>query len=270
MAFVPTKVVQTTSELEATSADITDTSTFDRRVFGYRLGVGGTRRVISSTGTLNFFPDDFSQQITVSSSDSADESTGLGVQTLTITGLSTTGARLSETITMNGTTNVTTINSFSAVNQLRAATTGGNRRNSGDITIVSPSSTGLEISATEVSLSSTLQAGVSNGLIYAVPNGSSAYILGVEFDISNVTQNSTVKVSGYMTQTDVANSPVQRIFGNNFLFPNINDTDSATHTETLTLPIKIPENHTWWFDCSTSAGNFDIEGSVIQTIRSTS
>lgn len=72
-------------------------------------------------------------------SDSAEDkgtaTAGTGARTITIYYLDSTGADKSETVTMNGTTLVTTTASIKRVNNMRVATTGSSNKSVGNITL---------------------------------------------------------------------------------------------------------------------------------------
>ncbi len=72
--------------------------------------------------------------VKVASSDNVqDKAAGTGALTVSVQGLDSNGDAQSETVTMNGTSEVTTSNSFSAIHQLVVLTTGGNNANVGTI-----------------------------------------------------------------------------------------------------------------------------------------
>ncbi len=71
--------------------------------------------------------------VDVASTDADDTSAGAGVRTLTLSGLDSSGVAQSETITMNGQTEVTSSGTYSAVLGLRCLTWGASTFNEGTI-----------------------------------------------------------------------------------------------------------------------------------------
>ena len=74
-------------------------------------------------------------QLEVLSSSANDSSAGTGARTVELQGLDSSWNLLTETITMNGTTAVTTTGSFLRIFRARVVTAGTSLRNEGDITI---------------------------------------------------------------------------------------------------------------------------------------
>lgn len=69
------------------------------------------------------------------SSDSAnDAAAGTGIQTLFVQGVDASFVRISETITLNGTTPVSTVNSYLFIDRMFGVLSGSNERNVGNIT----------------------------------------------------------------------------------------------------------------------------------------
>lgn len=75
------------------------------------------------------------QTLTVSSTSVDDTVAGTGARTVRVDGLDANYDLLSETVTLNGQTGVTTVNSFLRINNLTCATFGTDNRNRGDIYI---------------------------------------------------------------------------------------------------------------------------------------
>lgn len=90
---------------------------------GYLANLGTTQAPINEG-----FPQYMTsiQKLSLVSSNAADAPAGTGVQTVRIGGLSSTGLRLYEQINLNGTTAVTTINSFSQIDIVYSIATGTN------------------------------------------------------------------------------------------------------------------------------------------------
>jgi hypothetical protein len=69
------------------------------------------------------------------SASASDTAAGTGARTFLLTGLDTNYNVISETLTMNGTTPVQTVNSYLRVNGLNIATAGSGLTNAGDVTL---------------------------------------------------------------------------------------------------------------------------------------
>lgn len=87
--------------------------------------VGGELTYLSSAETME-----------ISSTDTNDTSAGTGARTVKITGLNGSWAETTETVTMNGTTDVTTSNSYLRIHKLEVVTGGSGGKNAGTITAV--------------------------------------------------------------------------------------------------------------------------------------
>ena len=121
---------------------------------------GGTRSYLSAASTL----------IVVSSSTNDDGSpAGTGAQTLTLEGLNGSGVQISETVTMDGTTNVTTSSSFLRLYRAYVATAGSGGTNAGTITVTTTTG-GLTLC--------TIAAGLGQSQIghFTIPASKTGYI----------------------------------------------------------------------------------------------
>jgi hypothetical protein len=85
---------------------------------------GGTPNIMTTADTLDVVSDSAN-----------DTSAGTGAQTILITGIDANSLEQSEIVTMNGTTTVTTTNSWLGVNRVIVLTSGSNDSNVGTITI---------------------------------------------------------------------------------------------------------------------------------------
>ena len=96
-----------------------------------------------------------------------DKTGGTGALTVEIQGLDSNYNELTETVSMNGTTNVTTTSSFLRVNRMVVVTAGSLGENDGDIVIDDSGNKQAKINA---GLNQTLMA------VYTVPAGKTAFI----------------------------------------------------------------------------------------------
>ena len=100
--------------------------------FGQNVTVGDSVETIWAQGGLYSYPPS-ATTMTVSSSDTNDTSAGTGARTVLISGLDGDYNEISETITLNGQTPVTTTNSFIRVNRAIVLTAGSGGANAGII-----------------------------------------------------------------------------------------------------------------------------------------
>jgi len=103
--------------------------------FGFNNGVdSASPEVIASFGGT-FTPLAAASTLDIVSSDAADTSAGTGARTLLITGLDANRRTQNEFVTMNGTTTVTTANTYLGVNRALVFSSGSSQTNEGTISI---------------------------------------------------------------------------------------------------------------------------------------
>ncbi len=113
-------------------------------------------------------------------SDSAnDTSAGTGARTVEIRGIGSSGAEAVDTVTMNGTSNVATILTFTAINNLRVLTSGTGLVNAGTITATAQ---------TDSTITATIPAGIgkSASSVYQVPQWCRAYLQSWRVSVSTI------------------------------------------------------------------------------------
>lgn len=144
---------------------------------GYVTTVVNVEQDIWSKGGKYVFPTATGSMI-VQSTSTLDHSTGSGIRTLKIGYLDGNYVSKSETISMNGTTQVATTNTdIFRVNSIRAVTTGTGLKAAGTIQVSGSSSANVY---------RILNIGQTRGrsLIYTVPSGSTVYITGMNLSSS--------------------------------------------------------------------------------------
>lgn len=135
----------------------------------------------------------------IASTDAADTSAGTGARTVDIYGLSS-GVVTGETITLNGTSNVATANSYGIIYRMIVRTAGSGGMNAGDITATAQ---------TDSTVTAQITAGNNQTLmaIYQIPTGKTGYVFRWYGDMnrSNTTgaadMRLLVKPSGEVFQT---------------------------------------------------------------------
>lgn len=157
-------------------------------VFGYNPDVDTAEESVWPDGGIVPNPTSASQLTIVSTSINDDGSpAGTGAQTVYIEGLDGDYAVVSETITMNGTTGVTTTNSYLYVNQFYVATVGSTGYNEGDIT--------AKVSTTLYDIIATGENNRTTGH-YCVPAGYTAYLMIGTFTCGQA--SGSTSVTGYL------------------------------------------------------------------------
>lgn len=124
-------------------------------------GAGGTYAFPAAAATIS-----------VVSTSALDTSAGTGARTLTIEGLNSSYAAISETITLNGVVPVVTTASFLRVNRAYTATAGSGGSNAGTIT-------GITVSTSLTMFGMVPAANTSQLGLYTVPAGYTAYLVQI-------------------------------------------------------------------------------------------
>lgn len=139
--------------------------------FGHNAAVqtGGTAEDIWDAGG-DWAKPTVARVHNITSTDADDTAAGTGARTLDIYGLDGSGNLQNETISMSGTTNSATSNSYTMIHRMVVATAGSSNSNEGTI------------SATAVTDSTvTAQVAIGEGqtlmAIYEIPTGKTAYLL---------------------------------------------------------------------------------------------
>ena len=101
--------------------DITDAETVEFR--GYNVSIGTTEEGFSMNNARENYLTS-AEQLQIVSFNANDTSAGTGARTVLVSGLDANWAPISEAISMNGTTDVTTVNSYLRVNEIRVTSAG--------------------------------------------------------------------------------------------------------------------------------------------------
>lgn len=159
-------------------------------VFGYNPDVDTAEESVWPDGGTVPHPTT-AQQLTIVSTSTDDDGApaGTGARTVYIGGLDANYNVVGETITMNGTTGVTTTNSYLYINQFYVVTAGTGGANAGEIT-AKYSTTLYDIIATGYNNRTTGH--------YCVPAGYTAYLTVGTFTCGQV--SGTTSVTGYLKQ----------------------------------------------------------------------
>lgn len=157
-------------------------------VFGYNPDLDQVEESVWPDGGTVPHPTSASQ-LTIASSSSNDDGSpaGTGARTVYIEGLDGSYNTISETVILNGTSGVTTSNSYLYVNQFYVATAGSGGANAGEIT--------AKVSATLYDIIGVGENQRTTGH-YCVPAGYTAYLMNGVF--SSGQASGTTGVSGFL------------------------------------------------------------------------
>lgn len=152
---------------------VADTSHINK--FGYNTSVGTTFETITDLGGDQYYPTS-AGVVSVVSSDVNDDDGDTGARTLEVQGLDGNYEEISETITLNGTSAVTTTASFLRVFRMRVITAGTTGTNEGNIT--------ASIGGNNIARISSANGGQSLMAVYTVPKGKTAYLIDFHGSLS--------------------------------------------------------------------------------------
>jgi len=191
-------------------------------VFGYNPDVDQTEESVWPDGGMVPNPTSAAQLTVVSTSTSDDGSpAGVGAQTVYIEGVDGNYAVVSETITLNGTTGVTTTKSYLYINQFYVVTVGSSSANVGEITI-KQGATLYDIIAVGSNSRTTGH--------YCVPAGYTAYLSTGIFSCGQA--SGTTAVTGYLKSRGPDN--ITRVLA-------VTTINNGTAQYDFVNPVRIPE-----------------------------
>lgn len=163
-----------------------------------RVFVSGTNPTAASgasfwygTGPYNWIPS--ARLLEVVSSSANDALAGTGVQTIVISGLDANYNQITETVSMNGTTPVTTVNQFFRVNRAISGQVGSGQVNAGNISIRDTGAGTLRCIIPIVLAG--IGIGISSQSAYTVPAGYTLFIQSAILSINRNTGNTVNNVT---------------------------------------------------------------------------
>ena len=140
--------------------------------FGYNGAVGTSFELISVASANITYPSS-AGAVTVVSASTDDDSAGTGARTVLIEGLDENYDIQSETVTMDGTTNVVTTNTYIRLFRMTVQTAGSGGKNAGNITATIGGNEQVRIS-TDFENQSLVS-------VYTIPNNYKGYITRMQF-----------------------------------------------------------------------------------------
>lgn len=144
--------------------------------------VATTQETVWGESGLYIFPSSAST-MTISSSDANDTSAGTGLRTITVQGLDTDYLEITEVVSLNGQTGVTTSNSYLRINRLIGATAGSTNSNEGTVYI----GTGSITAGKPANVFNLVEIGsnISHTGIFTVPVSKFFYIPSAIFSVES-------------------------------------------------------------------------------------
>lgn len=138
------------------------------------IGAGAAADVWEGGGNFPFLAA--ASQLEVLSTSAADAAAGTGARTVLVSGLDATYNTISETVTLNGVTPVTTINSYLRVNVFTTTTAGSGEINAGDITL-------RVVGAGSTQCIARAGYGFGRSAVYTVPVGFTLFVKSMVFTV---------------------------------------------------------------------------------------
>ncbi len=196
-------------------------------------------------GLYTGFPVSTSEPVEVLSSSASDTAAGTGLHTVTIQGLNQEWAQTSETLTLNGTTPVQSVNTYRRVHTMRGVTAGSGGSNAGTVTV--------RHATTEANIFLVMQIGYNqtNCAAYTIPAGYKGYLMSSFGTLRGTNQGTADCVFAIRNFGEVYR--YRRPFT---ISPNFE------HNEKLVTPIELDQKTDIVLRClETSASNLEISGS---------
>ena len=168
-------------------------------VYGYLREMDqNVNETLQYQGGLMQYPSS-AATVFISSADANDTAAGTGVRTLLLEGLDGDYKAVSETITMNGQTQVESSNSYIRLFKITSVTVGSGGKNAGDVYVATTgASSGVPTGTTYLVMESDSISAIntSQAAVYTVPAGHTLYVDLVQFKGS---ARSTVSGFGFAT-----------------------------------------------------------------------
>jgi len=220
--------------------------------FGQNSVVGDSVETIWQQGGLYSYPPS-ATTMTVSSSNTNDTSAGTGARTVQILGLDGDYNEISETITLNGQTAVTTTNSFLRVNRALILTAGSGGANAGIIYV----GTGTVTSGVPANIYTTINGDGTNQSLQAfwtVPANYNAYIYQTNVSTGNSSNTPAV----------LKTLLVARPHGGVFNTKEVIVLTDGNHLQKYSFPVTLTEKTDIEFraESSSASVNFDVSASM--------
>jgi hypothetical protein len=224
---------------EVAMGNIYGSSTWNK--FGYNADINGSVEIVASFGgTFNIMTS--ADTLNVVSTANSDNSGGQAARTIVLVGIDANGDYQEETVTMNGQTPVTTVNTWLGINRALVASVGTFNYNAGNITISDTSA----IFGTQAQIPS--MKGITQQSIFHVPSGHKFLSDWLEINASRQGATPFIQIFGY-----VYNRPTnvrQQIFTT-----STGDGQSSQLQLTPSQPFVINEDSVLYFEATSDHTN---------------
>jgi hypothetical protein len=224
---------------EVAMGNIYGSSTWNK--FGYNSDIDGVAEIVASFGgTFNIMTS--ADTLNVVSTANSDNSGGQAARTIVLVGIDANGDYQEETVTMNGQTPVTTVNTWLGINRALVASVGTFNYNAGNITISDTSA----IFGTQAQIPS--MKGITQQSIFHVPSGHKFLSDWLEINASRQGATPFIQIFGY-----VYNRPTnvrQQIFTT-----STGDGQSSQLQLTPSQPFVINEDSVLYFEATSDHTN---------------
>jgi len=224
---------------EVAMGNIYGSSTWNK--FGYNADIDGAAEIVASFGgTFNIMTS--ADTLNVVSTANSDNSGGQAARTIVLVGIDANGDYQEETVTMNGQTPVTTVNTWLGINRALVASVGTFNYNAGNITISDTSA----IFGTQAQIPS--MKGITQQSIFHVPSGHKFLSDWLEINASRQGATPFIQVFGYVY--DRSSNVRQQIFTT-----STGDGQSSQLQLTPSQPFVINEDSVLYFEATSDHTN---------------
>ena len=182
------RAVPTLYDLELAKGNIPGHSAVFRHGRNPDIDIAAAEDIWAFGGTRNYLTAAETVDVVSTSTDDDGSPAGIGLHTLFIEGLDANYDVISETLTMDGTTAVTSANSYLRQYLTMAKAVGSSGENVGTLTTY-PTTTGIGSPHTQIAAAS----GLSNLSHYTIPNAKTGYIRGVSVAVDAGTKGASLK-----------------------------------------------------------------------------
>lgn len=181
----------------------------------------------------------------IASTDANDTSAGTGARTIRVYGLDANYDLIEETVTMNGTSNVATANTYTMIYRMHLLTTGTGQTNAGTITATAQ---------TDATVTARIEVGVGQTqmAIYAVPRNTTGYIVNYYGDLG---KTNAAAVTLRLKTCDIENPTTGAIRTRHERA--VSEATNAVHIFGAPhgTPLEVPEKSLVWIDATTTSNN---------------
>lgn len=218
--------------------------------FGFNGDVNDAVETVWAEGGLYFYPVGATQMTVSSSSDEDTANEGNGARTVELFGLDANYDEISEIVLLDGTSTVTTTNSYLRINRGIVRSAGDNEVATGTIYVGTGTVTNGVPAAKYLSIKP--EDGQTLMALWTVPAGYTAYVLQADITVATIQNNKVANVRF-----------LARPFGEVFQVKDKFVMSSGTHHQEYSIPLEFEEKTDIEFRCiSTANANVNISAAM--------